>query len=1597
MREVYGILIMAGVATAPARADEPGTTAEATCDVAGSWSEAPTTCAVEPSENERLYSGPVTYDLSTGACYASASYRIVDSCTEAVGRVPTYTPDLEWVESAWAGTGQSCVDEALCFSAPLRNACGAPLSPADAWAAGCPTPLERRDGVDAFVRGLQTLAELGLETERTVTDCTWSKTETSEIPTAHCSAPAPAEDDAPADDDDASASTTVQLANHIGWFQTFGVYKLPAAFAERPKPERLSHIDAAVCGLDAAGNLVARPIDKALTPGGSRQLHAVANFTTQCARAAALLSSADLPSRGTCALCARLEFYSPPFETAFADAKTRIASAVAAIPDDSVETAGQRSADALDDALDDVLREASEAWAASLVLRERNGTKTVRVDEVLRTVARESNFPLSSGPWADAWNAWLMAKRIEAARAKFDAAPAVVENAADDNEPAESWAASIAGGAMNDELARREAMTAAANNACMSMDRIRFRPDANGDGPSRRRVVVSAAEMPTSRLTCDLVHASGESRRLEWDPALRSSLVQSVVLPPTDGLGDGPWALHCFADEAMVPVDYGKTSVPIDVAWKAQCARKAAGGDDGTAWTLDFSYPDIHLFPGIDGSNTSQTDDLSAAVSKIWRTTGKTNDPTNLLSDRLPNFPFIRVNRCEPGDPHCPRLTVELLPLESLDASVATLDAGGKEGGAQRSFANPVPDIVADTLAILADIAIRRARAAAQELLVGKLTALLCDDVDVDDARVVADKANTAPVAAPLPMQGHAKRNLKVDFDLEITAAGFAGSLDDVVQHAPRLAYTCTNCGTAQAAASCVPEDRNVVCAWSDDPAACAPPDATGLPLPPPIDSTSQDLAICATGPKIALQRRDPWVVLDGLDRLVEAELDTPLARVTWTATVTTQGDVPLPKTMNTSGTVQVACSTTSCDVDLARMIAKILLDTDIGDLGQKGTLSTDVPTAAGDPLEVTTTLVLQRVAPPTQTKAAEEARETEESTGQDLANHLNLVGDKIDAVKSALEEMGEAPDALKRAVGDLDEASDEVEPMLAKHKVATASPQAPTPTVTLLQRTKAKVEIGGVPLSFPATCEVVRDRPLAELLADTEGILDGLVRDSVSIAMTFASEALKQGPFSQPPLRDAWDLVDSFVEGTRDLVVDMVVEQRAPTARDAQRVVIAVRDGLRLRREETKRAEGTPADKASCALELGLGVLAQCLDAGTCDLRQVHAKLASPGDYFNGGVCQGAHGADAGLSQPQRQLLLRIVDQWYLAFSAAADVEDRQRAKAALTGTFDAFDLAIQLAGDETGPEDAKVLASVRRMLDRFELVTTGAIDKRGGVVAAQTVGIFKDALEIHLQSNGCPMSGPALTDVGKEQQQCLKGVRATVQALDRLLPWITTLTAHAEELKELGDETDAATLEAKREARTKAVESLITQSTRRKMRDGDWVASLGANVGVGSGFSYDISDGSGLVAQSARSQRLLAFPDSPGFAGNVSLDLPMGVAIQRLPDRYWGKRCLPRQIADTVRKGEKPCQRHPFGGGFHAQISVVDLGQFLDLNDLESTPAWNEFLMVGAQLGLMVGSPQNAFTIATDVRYQPYIGQQGSVAVGFVATYYVPFFDLN
>lgn len=406
---------------------------------------------------------------------------------------------------------------------------------------------------------------------------------------------------------------------------------------------------------------------------------------------------------------------------------------------------------------------------------------------------------------------------------------------------------------------------------------------------------------------------------------------------------------------------------------------------------------------------------------------------------------------------------------------------------------------------------------------------------------------------------------------------------------------------------------------------------------------------------------------------------------------------------------------------------------------------------------------------------------------------------------------------------------------------------------------------------------------------------------------------------------------------------------------------------------EAAKDCKG-PVNRAGCAVQVAAAIVAQCSNSvGRCDAHSLTDMIRSPASFFSlGKSCEGLFTPyEGGLASDWKdvnQLITRGLD----VVLPPKGTSPAQQLRTALDFIFDvATHLYSESVMGEAPSINAKLLA---QMLPELRRLTHGIIDQdaQGSLLAGVKLVELASQQTFDTPEYESKWGWQSGTHPSVEREDMQRMLRKLTQVIAAVGSYTQNYSTDAH--------LDPKQAEARREARKKALESLITQSTERSNRQGDIIVSLGANVGFFGGGEYQVRPG----------EAAWTYPQ---------LSLPMGVAIQKLP---WGQ----------DRAGGRRRERDVLG--LHAQLSLIDLGQFLNFNkDSQLAEVnWTNFVTLGAQLGMLFPLTRRArsselLNVVFDVHYAPGLNYQAGSATttnqagvfrfGLFLGYYVPFFDFN
>jgi hypothetical protein len=360
-----------------------------------------------------------------------------------------------------------------------------------------------------------------------------------------------------------------------------------------------------------------------------------------------------------------------------------------------------------------------------------------------------------------------------------------------------------------------------------------------------------------------------------------------------------------------------------------------------------------------------------------------------------------------------------------------------------------------------------------------------------------------------------------------------------------------------------------------------------------------------------------------------------------------------------------------------------------------------------------------------------------------------------------------------------------------------------------------------------------------------------------------------------------------------------------------------------------------------ACGVQLAFAALGTCSDDSTaCTPAKLPGLLGPDRPFTLGATCQDLEKSASSRAATLEALVLDGLE----VLHPRADATPKSIALATTKLVFDIFEQRACEGSPATASATCKDLRDLAN-------IATNVIDDDPAHVVIAAGSLIERSLQAIADGDNRKTYGKALSLV--------TGVAGALTA------YAATYTADPKG--------NADVIKQQHEARKQAVEELVTATTQRSERGGDWVASLGVNVGFGVGGQYlpNLPSGDGV-------QTKWVYPQ---------LELPLGLSVQRLPD--------------TTDNG-------PWCVGFHLQLSAIDIAQYLAYSSDGglSRPTWGSFAMIGVETGLLFGTPSNALLIGVDARYAPALFSNGAnlatsgagaFRVGLIASYYVPFIDFN
>lgn len=347
-----------------------------------------------------------------------------------------------------------------------------------------------------------------------------------------------------------------------------------------------------------------------------------------------------------------------------------------------------------------------------------------------------------------------------------------------------------------------------------------------------------------------------------------------------------------------------------------------------------------------------------------------------------------------------------------------------------------------------------------------------------------------------------------------------------------------------------------------------------------------------------------------------------------------------------------------------------------------------------------------------------------------------------------------------------------------------------------------------------------------------------------------------------------------------------------------------------------------------ACQARLVVAVVKRC-SKGDCTAQEIATAVATPEKTFESdttlplALCweptSKKYLAPEGDAAVAQQL---VVDGLQLV-APVVDGQGRDRAKA-----------AVRLAMKLVKRMQASVDEPACRCLDAFAEVAVALIDEDYGTALGRFLGLASDL-----------------------------GAGAIPPELKKIAGLLGAIASYASVYRSTKDEDP----KVARDARKRALSSIIDSLTDRTDRGDEWIVSLGSNVGLSATFSN------------------LAFTKAGATEFAPSVRVPMGLWIERLPK--------------------------PYGGlGGHLGLQIFDLGQFVRQggDDKLDDVRWADFVSPGVEFGYTLAFiGDRAVNFTGHIAYAPSLRQaapddamtdkDGVWRFGVSLGYYVPFVDLN
>jgi hypothetical protein len=508
--------------------------------------------------------------------------------------------------------------------------------------------------------------------------------------------------------------------------------------------------------------------------------------------------------------------------------------------------------------------------------------------------------------------------------------------------------------------------------------------------------------------------------------------------------------------------------------------------------------------------------------------------------------------------------------------------------------------------------------------------------------------------------------------------------------------------------------------------------------------------------------------------------------------------------------------------------------------------------------------------------------------------------------------------------------------------------------------RTLTAAEVKADDRILPNSCEFVQRARIQDIASRGKDALQALERDILYIALRGAEPSLVEiEPAARAFVRSASQaLLELLQHSTISArTPQLLLTQASRIAMDgrtlaqlaaATATTVAPVDAIAKDNEAQAKKNQFNHDAYVCGLKLAFAAMAQCHASDNCDVRLISQLVNQPWEFFSDGTCL------------SNKTLKEVRDLWpdlELLVARGMEVIGPMPGASPLQMLRDTMDLTLELAarswafvGGDIEPKNRLPFAYLRDLRE----VADALIDRAPQHALVAASGVVERVFERYR------IDRANFPDSVKQSRKSVAALRRATGILTAILTLVDLREMRAAE----SDSPEAGkSREANRDARKKAMESLIDSATDRSNREREWVASFGAAVGGFGGGQW--------------------IGEANGFRPNwmyPQLALPIGFSLQYLPPST------------------------AVGVGFSASLTFADLGQYIAYKKDGAVAAarWDTFFAPGLQVGAMIGTSSTSFMLTLDGRYAPTLYTEresgpGAFRLGLGLTYFVPFWDFN